>query len=82
MDEPFTYVDNKSGENILENIFRYLGREKSLIYITRNISLLDKFDRIYYFKGGKIVEFGSWNELIKVKGMFYQEFIQQKSDKE
>jgi len=82
MDEPFTYVDNKSGENILESIFRYLGREKSLIYITRNISLLDKFDRIYYFKGGKIVEFGSWNELIKVKGMFYQEFIQQKSDKE
>lgn len=82
MDEPFTYVDNKSGENILENIFKYLGREKSLIYITRNISLLDKFDRIYYFKGGKIVEFGSWNELIKVKGMFYQEFIQQKSDKE
>ncbi len=82
MDEPFTYIDNKSAEEILDNIFKYLGKEKSLIFLTRNISLLNKFDRIYYFKGGKIVEFGSWNELIKIKGMFYKEFLQQSSNEE
>jgi ABC-type multidrug transport system fused ATPase/permease subunit len=82
MDEPFTYIDNKSAEEILDNIFKYLGKEKSLIYLTRNISLLNKFDRIYYFKGGKIVEFGSWDELIKMKGMFYKEFLQQSSNEE
>ena len=82
MDEPFTYIDNKSAEEILDNIFKYLGKEKSLIYLTRNISLLNKFDRIYYFKGGQIVEFGSWDELIKMKGMFYKEFLQQSSNEE
>ncbi len=77
MDESFTYIDDISAEKILTNIFKFLGKEKSLIYLTRSVALLSKFDRIYYFKAGKIVESGSWSELLKKKGFLYEEYIEQ-----
>ena len=82
MDESFTYIDDLSAEKILTDIFKFIGQEKSLIYITRNIGLLSKFDRIYYFKGGKIVESGSWKELLKEKGLLYQEYVEQSNSNE
>lgn len=82
MDEPFTYVDDISAEKILGSIFKFLGSEKSMIYITRSVGLLNKFDRIYYFQNGKIVESGSWDELMSKKGKLYDEYIQQNESRE
>ena len=73
MDEPFTFIDDVSEERILEDIFNFLGQEKSLIYITRSTKFLEKFDRIYYFENGKIIESGTWKELMKLKGRLYEE---------
>jgi len=81
MDEPFTFIDDISAEKILKGMFKFLGKEKSMIYITRSIGLLKKFDRIYYFKNGKIVESGHWNELMKGKGKLYEEYMEQKESK-
>jgi len=77
MDEPFTYIDDVSAERILDGILKFLGEERSLIYITRSIRMLKKFDRIYYLHKGSIVESGSWEELIKKKGKLYKEFLLQ-----
>ena len=73
MDEPFTYMDDISSKKILENVFDFVGKDRSMIYITRSISNLELFDRIYYFENGRIVESGSLNELIKLKGKLFQE---------
>ncbi len=73
MDEPFTYIDDMSARNILSDIFDFLGKNKSLIYITRSLNNLDVFDRIYYFEKGKIIEMGSWKELMKSKGKLYED---------
>ncbi len=81
MDEPFTYIDDISAEKILEGIFKFLGKERSMIYITRSVGLLKKFDKIYYFKSGKIVESGSWDELMKGKGKLYEEYMEQRESK-
>ena len=81
MDEPFTFIDDISAEKILEGIFKFLGKERSMIYITRSVGLLKKFDKIYYFKSGKIVESGSWNELMKGKGKLYEEYMEQRESK-
>jgi len=43
---------------------------------------LNKFDRIYYFKAGKIVESGSWDELLKRKGFLYKEYVEQSNSNE
>lgn len=68
LDEPFTYIDDISADTILHNIFSFVGKERSLIYITRSVNLLKYFDRIYIFDKGKIVDSGSFSEL-KKKGI-------------
>lgn len=73
MDEPFTFIDAPSRENILKGIVNLLGPKKTLILITRDTDLLDMFDRIYVFDDGHIVEAGDWRELIEKKGKFYKE---------
>lgn len=80
MDEPFTYIDDMSAERILDGIMRFLGDDRSMIYITRSTNFLDKFDRIYYLDKGKIVEFGSWNELMKKKGKLYMDSVSEKGN--
>ncbi len=73
MDEPFTFIDTMSAGEILKGIFDFLGKEKSLIYITRSAENLKMFDRIYFFEGGRIVEEGTWRSLMKKKGKLYHE---------
>ncbi len=73
MDEPFTFIDGKSKSNILDGIIDLVGETKILIYITQDTDHLDKFDKVYYFKNGKIVEQGTSKELMKKKGAFFRE---------
>ncbi|MHC1716543.1 MAG: ATP-binding cassette domain-containing protein [Candidatus Dojkabacteria bacterium] len=73
MDEPFTYIDDISAQEILTNMFDFIGPERSLIYITRSVKFLELFDRIYYFEKGKIVESGTYKELLASKGRFFKE---------
>lgn len=73
MDEPFTFIDGPSREKIIKNIMKFIGKKRTLIYITRNLEDLDMFDRIYYFKRGHIVEAGDWKELMKKKGNLYKQ---------
>ena len=78
MDEPFTYIDDMSAKDILKKMFDFVGKDRSIIYITRSVNLLEMFDRVYFFEKGKIVEFGSLNELKKKKGKFYQSILKEK----
>jgi len=73
MDEPFTFIDDISARDILKGMFDFIGKDRSMIYITRSLDYLKHFDRIYYFHRGKIVESGSWDELMKKKGRLYKE---------
>jgi ABC-type multidrug transport system fused ATPase/permease subunit len=73
MDEPFTFIDDMSARDILKGMFEFLGEGRSMIYITRSVNLLKNFDRIYYFDRGRIIESGSWSELMKKKGRLYME---------
>lgn len=74
MDEPFTYIDEVSAGRILDNIFKFLGDDKSLVYITRNSRFLERFDKVYYLERGRVVESGSWKELMKKKGRVYDNY--------
>lgn len=75
MDEPFTYIDGPSKLKIIDGVFEFLGKDKTLIYITRNTDLLERFDAIYYFVNGKVKESGTYKELVKKKGAFYKEML-------
>ncbi|MCA9374788.1 ABC transporter ATP-binding protein [Candidatus Dojkabacteria bacterium] len=73
MDEPFTYIDGPSRADILDRVIDFIGEERTLIYISQNTDHLKKFDRVYYLHNGKVVEEGTYRELIKKHGEFYKE---------
>ena len=73
MDEPFSFVDGKSKEKLLEGVFSFAGDDRTVIYITKDTDNLEKFDRIFYLENGKITESGNYRELLKKKGKLYKE---------
>lgn len=72
MDESFTFIDSESKEGILHNILDFIGPDRTLIYITRSVEDLDMFDRIYFFENGRVVESGSFKELMKKRRKFFK----------
>jgi len=72
MDESFTFIDSESKDMILKNIIEFIGQDRTLIYITRSVEDLGLFDRIFFFENGKVVESGSFKELMNKKKKFYK----------
>lgn len=73
MDEPFSFVDGKSKDQILDGIMEFAGEGRTVIYVTKDTDNLEKFDKVYYLENGKIAEFGTYRELLKKKGKLYKE---------
>jgi ABC-type multidrug transport system fused ATPase/permease subunit len=63
MDEPFTFIDSQSKSKMIDKIIDFIGDDKILIYITRSTEDLEKFDRVFYFEKGHIVESGHWKDI-------------------
>lgn len=73
LDEPFTFIDAPSRDKLIRGILKFAGPDRTVILITRDMDLLDLFDKIYMLDRGHIVERGDWKELLKNKGKFYKE---------
>jgi ABC-type multidrug transport system fused ATPase/permease subunit len=72
MDEPFTFIDSKSKSKMIKDIMDFVGDDRILIYITRSTEDLAKFDRVFYFEEGQLLESGHWRELMGKKGKTYK----------
>jgi ABC-type multidrug transport system fused ATPase/permease subunit len=72
MDEPFTFIDSKSKSQMIDDIIEFVGKDKILIYITRSSEDLEKFDRIFYFENGRLLESGHLKDLMGKKGKTYK----------
>ena len=73
LDEPFTFIDAPSRDKLIKGILQFAGPDRTVILITRDMDLLDLFDKIYVLDRGHIVERGDWKELIKKKGKLFKE---------
>lgn len=65
-------------ENHLNNTLKKLKGKQSLIVIAHRLSTLKYADRIAVVDKGKLIEFGSFEELIEKEGTFYQMYTAQK----
>jgi ABC-type multidrug transport system fused ATPase/permease subunit len=63
MDESTSAMDNEIEAEILKEILR-LKEKKTVIIIAHRLTTLQHCDRIYKIMNGKIVEFGSYEELV------------------
>lgn len=64
LDEATSSLDSKTEKDILDKLFGTFGKEKTFIIIAHRISTLRDTDRVIVFEDGKIVEEGTYDELI------------------
>ena len=70
-DEATSALDSKSEAQVQEAIEKVTETSGSLT-IAHRFSTIKRSDRIYLVKAGRVAEKGTYDELIKMKGEFYQ----------
>ena len=74
MDEPTSALDNNTGESIIPNILA-LRQGLTTIIISHKLSFVSKLDKIIVVNKGRVIESGTHDELIKLKGEYYSLWI-------
>ena len=72
MDEATSALDNKSQariQNLLETRWK---KHNTVISVVHRLDTIKNFDKVAVMKAGKILEMGTYDELIARKGMLYE----------
>ncbi len=72
MDEATSALDNKSQariQNLLETRWK---RKSTVISVVHRLDTIKNYDKVAVMKAGKILEMGTYDELIDRKGMLYE----------
>jgi ABC-type multidrug transport system fused ATPase/permease subunit len=70
-DESTSNLDYTNERKILEGIDKNL-RDKTLIVAAHRLTTLESMDRILFIEKGRVVEEGSYDELLSKRGKFYR----------
>jgi ATP-binding cassette subfamily B protein len=76
MDDCLSAVDTETEEIIL-NELRLLPNAPSIVMVSHRISTLRNCEQIIVLEDGEILEMGSPEELMKLKGAYYETYLQQ-----
>ena len=72
LDEPTSAIDALAEARIFERLFKQ--KDRTIITISHRLTTVKKADIIYMMKDGRIVERGTYEELIQSRGEFYKMF--------
>lgn len=75
LDDPLAAVDVHVGESIFKHCLRDFCAGKTVILVTNGQQYLPYVDKIIVIDEGRIVETGSYNELIDIGGHFADNFL-------
>jgi ATP-binding cassette subfamily B protein len=78
LDEPASAMDTAAEYELFQH-FREITRNRTALLISHRFSNISLADRIVVLDGGKIIESGTHNELIKAGGFYATRYMQQKS---
>nr|CAD7440049.1 unnamed protein product [Timema bartmani] len=72
LDDPLSAVDSHVGKHIFENVIGPSGllKHKTRVLVTHSITYLPKVDMILVLKDGKVLERGTYKELVQSRGAF------------
>jgi len=71
LDEPTSSLDYVTEQRVLQQLLAQAS-EDTLLLICHRLTGLEEMDRIVVMDQGKIVESGSFSELMEQKGYFYE----------
>jgi ABC-type multidrug transport system fused ATPase/permease subunit len=72
MDEATSALDNKSQTRIQNLIDTRWKGKSTIISVVHRLDIIKNYDKVAVMKAGKIIELGSYNELIARKGVLYE----------
>ena len=72
MDEATSALDNKSQARIDRLMTTRWKGKRTVIAAVHRMDIIGSFDKVAVMKGGKMVEFGTYRELIEQKGILYE----------
>ena len=67
LDEATNWLDNESQAKVMRNL---AAMTSTRLVIAHRLSTLERADRIYVLEAGKVVQIGSFEELVEVEGVF------------
>lgn len=72
MDEATSALDNKSQTRIQRLMTNRWRGKRTVIAVVHRLDSIDTFDKIAVMKAGKLVEYGSYQDLIGQRGMLHE----------
>lgn len=69
LDEPTASLDKVNEENVMDIL---LNKDDTIVIVTHNLKYLQKFDHIIVMNEGKIMEQGSYKQLIEEQGYLFK----------
>lgn len=76
LDEPSSALDPLSEAKLMQNILD-ISNTATTVMIAHRLSTVRDFDCIYHIENGEIIESGTHDELMNMKGKYYEMFISQ-----
>ncbi len=67
LDEATNWLDNENQAKVMQNL---TAQTSTRIVIAHRLSTLEQADRIYVLQAGKVVQCGSFDELMEIDGVF------------
>ncbi|MFT4147200.1 MAG: ABC transporter ATP-binding protein [Micrococcaceae bacterium] len=74
LDEPTSAMDALAESRIFKGLFK---EDKTLIMVSHRLSTIQKADMVFMCEDGKIVEQGTYEQLVQLQGRFYRMFESQ-----
>ncbi|MDE5414802.1 thiol reductant ABC exporter subunit CydC [Alkalihalobacterium chitinilyticum] len=71
LDEPTSSLDSWTEQRLYELLYKK-AKEDTVVVVSHRLEGLEQMDQIIVMDQGKIVEMGTFTELMKAKGYFYQ----------
>ena len=78
LDEATSALDNNSQKRIQNVLSLHWKGKSTLIAVVHRLDIVKEYDKVAFLKAGKIVEMGTYDELIDQKGYFYELVYEQK----
>jgi ABC-type multidrug transport system fused ATPase/permease subunit len=72
MDEATSALDNKSQARIQRLVETRWKGKRTVIAVVHRLDAIRNYDRVAVMKAGKIIEFGSYDQLMEKKGVLYE----------
>ncbi|XP_054712440.1 multidrug resistance-associated protein 1-like [Uloborus diversus] len=82
LDDPLSAVDSHVGNHIFKYVIGPNGalRKKTRILVTHDLSVLPEVDQIFLMSEGRILESGTYEQLLEQKGEFFNLIEEYKKD--